>query len=289
MDAPVVVEIIDERVVRDGPRLFTTLEGHNPSGSIKDHMVLGELTELLNSGRVKSGDRVSEVSAGSTASSLAHYCREMGLACDLFVPDTLPKQQIADLKALGADVRTGSGAQGYALYEEFCARAQPHRFEQLTDHSLLRHYEALGAAIEDEVGPIDTVMGSVGTGHSLLGIAAAISPAPFVASAEPAEANAIPGVRNVELERFGPQDACTPEMFDLRLVLSAGERRDFGPVLTNRGEMWIGLSFALVLSAVERLLALRRTQRVFLVGAENHISGSVPRQAVRALTREGDQ
>jgi cysteine synthase len=271
VDAPTVVEILDPRIARDGTRMFTTLEGENPSGSIKDRMVRAELDELLGAGRLRPGDRVSDVSAGSTARSLAHNCRELGLVCDLFVPDVLPEQLTASWEQLGATVHRGSREEGYALYEEFCASEQPHRFEQLSDHSLLRHYRSLGSAVNEQVGPFDTVMGAVGTGHSLLGVADAIEPRPFVVSAEPAEPFVVLGIRNVELERFGPMDACKPEMFDLRLVLDADARREFGRVLTDRGEMEIGASFALVLSAVERLLAERSVERLFLVGAENRL------------------
>lgn len=272
MDDPTVVEIVDERIARNGARLFTTLEGENPSGSIKDRMVRAELDELIAAGRLSPGDRVSDVSAGSTARSLAHNCRELGLRCDLFVPDVLPEELTASWEQLGATVYRGSREEGYALYEEYCATEHPHRFEQMSDHSLLRHYRSLGEAVNEEVGPIDTVMGAVGTGHSVLGVAEAIEPRPLAVSAEPAEPFAILGIRNLELERFGPMDACKPEMFDVRLVLEAGERRDFGRVATDRGEVTVGKSFELVLSAVERLLAQRQPERVFLVGAENRIT-----------------
>jgi len=271
MDEPSVVEIVDRRLARDGTRLFTTLEGENPSGSIKDRMVLGELTELLEAGRLQPGDRVSEISAGSTARALAFHSRELGLRCDLFVPDSVDRREIEALESLGASVQTGTRESGFALYEQFCAAERPHRFEQLSDHSLLRHYSSLGAAVDEEVGPIDTVIGSVGTGHSLLGVAGGIEPAPFVVTAEPAEPNAVLGIRNVELERFGPQDTCKPELFDQRLVLDAGARRDLDRVLTDRGEMTIGRSFALVLSAAELLLRQRPVERLFLVGAENRL------------------
>jgi cysteine synthase len=271
MDEPTVIEIVDERIARDGARLYSTLEGENPSGSIKDRMVRAELEELLDKGRLRPGDRVSDVSAGSTARSLAHNCRELGLRCDLFVPDVLPEALTDSWEQLGATVHRGSREEGYALYEEFCAAENPHRFEQLSDHSLLRHYRPLGEAVARQVGPVDTVMGAVGTGHSVLGVAEAMEPRPFVVSAEPAEPFAILGVRNVELERFGPMDSCTPEMFDLRIVLAAGERKEFGGVQTDKGEMTVGRSFELVLSAVERLLEERAPKRIFLVGAENRI------------------
>lgn len=282
MEEPIVVEITDARLTRPGVQLLTTLEGGNPSGSIKDRMVGGELGELVAAGSLQPGHSVSEVSAGSTARSLAHYCREYGLTCELFVPDTLPDDQVAELEQLGARLHRGSRETGYALYEEFCARERPYRFEQLTDPTKSRHYRGLGAAVQAHAGPADAVAGAVGTGHSLLGSAEGIQPRPLVVSAEPAEPGAIPGVRNVELERFGPQDGCTPDLFDVRLVLSADERQDYRSVDTDKGEMSVGPSFSLVLSAVPRLLEGRALQRVFLVGATNRLARARAAAAVPA-------
>src|ERR1051326_7261280 len=103
-----VVEILDPRIRRGGARLFTTLEGDNPSGSMKDRMVRGELDELIAAGKLKPGDRVSEVSAGSTARSLAYHCHELGLVCDLFVPDIIPTEETDVFERLGANVYRGS-------------------------------------------------------------------------------------------------------------------------------------------------------------------------------------
>lgn len=267
--APTIVEVSDPRLARDGTRLFTTLEGENPSGSIKDRMVGGELAELLAAGTLEPGDRVSEVSAGSTARSLAWHGRDLGLRVDLFVPDILPVEETDSYAALGATVHRGSRETGYALYEEFCARERPHRLEQLSDNSLSRHYRALGAAANAEVGPIDTVIGAVGTGHSLLGTAEGITPRPLTVTAEPAEPYAILGVRNVELERYGPQDWCTPDLFDVRIVVPAEQRDVFGDgmVQTDHGEVNGGASLGLVLAAAARLLAERTVARVLLIGA----------------------
>jgi cysteine synthase len=271
VDEPTVVEIVDSRIARNGARMFTTLEGENPSGSIKDRMVHGELSALVDAGELKEGDRVSEVSAGSTARSLAHHSRRLGLVCDLFVPDTVPEEAIAELEQLGANVYSGNREEGYALYMKYCEEHPNHPLNQLGDESLARHYTTIGATVSELAGPIDTIIGAVGTGHSLLGAAGGIDPAPFVVTAEPAEPNAVLGIRNIELERFGPQDGCKPELFDLRLVLDAGERRDFGAVATDKGEMAIGESFSLVLSAAERLVAERDVERLLLVGAENRL------------------
>ena len=271
MDQPRVVEITDSRIARNGTRMFTTLEGQNPSGSIKDRMVRGELDELFGAGRLSAGDRVSEVSAGSTARSLAYHSRELGLVCDLFVPDTLPEEATADLEQLGANVNRGNREEGYALYMKYCEENPNHPLNQLGDDTLARHYASIAGAAAEH-GPFDAILGAVGTGHSLLGIAERLEPRPHVVSAEPAEPNAIAGVRNLELERFGPQDGCTPDLFDQRIVVDEAAREDPGEVETDVGPMVVGDSFKLVLAALRRLIDERAPGRVFLVGAENRLA-----------------
>lgn len=267
---PTIVEIIDDAVAApSGMRLFTTLEGENPSGSLKDRLVLGELTELLDAGVLRRGDVVSEVSAGSTARSLAHYCRQLGLECQLFVPVTMAGDDVDRLRALGADVQQVTREDAYPTYERFCAQHRTHRFEQLSDPKKKRHYASLGAAVAAVAGPVGAIVGAVGTGHSLLGSAEGIIPSPMVVSAEPDQPGAIPGVRNVDLERYGPADACAPEQFDQRVILAPDELVPVDSIKTDAGEIRVGDSFRLVLAAAARLGAESQFARVFVLGAEN--------------------
>jgi hypothetical protein len=225
-------------------------------------MVLGELSELLADGRLRPGDRVLEVSAGSTVRALAHHCRALGLQCDLFVPDTVPRDEIAALEALGATVHTGKREEGYALYEEFCERERPHRLEQLSDHALLRHYSPLGAAVNDDIGRDRTLAARSDRRNR---------PGPVRRERRAGRAECRPWHprrRGRALRAAGRVQA-----IDVRpqAVLEPEARTDFGSVLTDRGRMQIGQSFSLVLSSIGRLLERRPVATLFRVGAENRL------------------
>ena len=75
-----LVQLIDRRIrLSRDVQLWTSLEGENPGGSIKDRMVLPELLQL----KTKGINNISEISAGSTALSLAFYSQKFGLKCEL--------------------------------------------------------------------------------------------------------------------------------------------------------------------------------------------------------------
>ena len=52
-------------------RIFAKLEGQNPSGSVKDRVVLAMVEEAEARGQLKPGDTIVEASSGNTAISLS--------------------------------------------------------------------------------------------------------------------------------------------------------------------------------------------------------------------------
>jgi hypothetical protein len=248
--------------------------GDNPGGSIKDRMVLGELNDLITQGKLQRGDWVAEASSGSTARSLAYHCASLGLRCALFVPLTLPEPDLRRLSDSGAEVHPVEVEGAYERFGDFCRRRAVLPFNQLFDASKRRHYLAFGRAIADLVGPVDWLIGGVGTGHSLSGTGSGMSTAPLLFSAEPASGG-VNGIRNIALERHGPEDPCAEAWFNRRVVI---EKQDYFPhplIRTDRGNMAFSDSFRVVLgafrTAAEREPAADRPITVFLLGAQNRL------------------
>lgn len=253
----------------DGTRVWTSLEGENPGGSIKDHMVLHELRAWLESGRLRPGQTVAEVSAGSTARSLAHYARELGLRCVLFLPTGTSAETLAGLQSMGAEVHLGpADASLYAALDDHCAETGAIPFDQFKDRGKRRHYERLGREVAARLGRIDLVLGAVGTGHSLLGLAAGLEPRPRTVSVEPLDTE-IEGVRNLERLHFGDIDPCSPDSFDERILVEAGAIDPSPQVLSSDGPLHTTASFELVLAGARARLDEARGSRVFLIGAAN--------------------
>lgn len=272
----VIVEITDARLCLDsGTRFFTSLEGENPGRSIKDHMVLGEILALLKAGKLRPGDRISEASSGSTARSLAHYAQEMGLRCVLFVPDHLALEQVELLKSLQADVYRVEPTTAYERYSRFISEQKVHPLDQLGDPRLSRHYAELGREALRQLEHIDAVVGAVGTGHSLLGVARGIS----AGSAKPTRKitaeprhEKVSGIRNIDLERHGARDACNVGWFDERVLVDSDQYFPDLFIETTMGKIGFSQSFRLVLAAakIKAAEAPHYKQTFFLIGATNH-------------------
>ena len=132
-----LVKIIDPRL-QLSQDVFTTLEGENPGGSIKDRMVWGELSELLDGGDLKPGDDIAEISAGSTALSLAYYSQLLGLKCHLFVPQTLESKMLERLSNLQATLHFFADVKSaYEEFDQFIQKSKIRKFNQFGNLQLL--------------------------------------------------------------------------------------------------------------------------------------------------------
>jgi cysteine synthase len=263
-----VVEITDNRLpsIRNGCKIFTTLEGENPGGSIKDRMVYGELSELIKKGILKSGQTIAEMSAGSTAKSLAHYCQKFDIKCVLFVPDTMDPKNLDHLRKL-AEIHPVNVKNAFEAYEKFILKSGIRKFDQFGNKSLRRHYHFLGTELKIQCSP-SAIIGAVGTGHSLAGASEIFQDQIPVYTAEPCEIGKIPGIRNLRLESFGDKDPCDPS----KLKRIEVEERDYfkdKKLETNRGIIEISDSFRVVLGAVEKLNLNHGLISVVALGSNN--------------------
>lgn len=276
------VEIIDTDYLKGiplGHRIFTSLEGENPGGSIKDHMVKSQLELWLKEKIISPGDWTSELSSGSTALSLAYYAKALKLNCAIFLPKTTPLQTRQALIKLNVKTQLLDMATAYADYNAEAKTRGYFQFNQLFDANKKVHYHKLGEQFKNFHPPVNVVIGATGTGHSLLGIADGISKGcskrPWLVSAEPGGSIKIQGCRNLELERYGEQDPLTAAHINQRLILSdLNELWPFQIVQTDQGPLQINLSFQLVLGLLRPLLRHRRHLHVFAVGSANCLPSS---------------
>jgi 2,3-diaminopropionate biosynthesis protein SbnA len=90
----------------DAPRfeLFAKLESFNPGGSIKDRAALNVLLRAIERHEVEPGGTIIESSSGNMGIGLAQVCRYFGLRFICVVDVKTTTQNIALLKAYGAEV-----------------------------------------------------------------------------------------------------------------------------------------------------------------------------------------
>ncbi|SOD64135.1 cysteine synthase A [Streptomyces zhaozhouensis] len=90
-----------------GFRTFAKLEAANPGGSIKDRSAGAMVAEAVRTGAVVPGRTVVvESSSGNLGIGLAQACRYLGLRFVCVVDPRTNPQNVAIMRALGAEVRT---------------------------------------------------------------------------------------------------------------------------------------------------------------------------------------
>jgi cysteine synthase A len=206
-----------QRVVPAGSaRVLIKLESANPTGSMKDRVAQAMVQAALQSGRLKPGGTVVEYTGGTTGVSLAYVCAALGLRSHFVSSDAFSEEKLRTIRAFGGEltlVPSDGKRITRELVESMIARAealseQPGHWlcDQLHNRDGEAGYHALGEELWQQAGGrVDAFVQSVGSAHSLQGVANALrrrNPRVTIVAAEPAESPVLsggaPGAHKIE-------------------------------------------------------------------------------------------
>ena len=163
---------------RDGlaARLLVKLESRNPAGSAKDRVALAMVEDAEKRGLLSPGAAIIEPTSGNTGIGLCSVAAARGYRCIIVMPDSMSRERIMIMRALGAEVVLTPGAGGMsaaiARAEEIAA-ATPGSWiaGQFTNPANpAAHYAATGPEIwADTDGEVDIFVACIGTGGTVSG------------------------------------------------------------------------------------------------------------------------
>lgn len=181
-------------------RVVVKLESVNPTGSMKDRMARAAIEAAARDGRLPPGGTVVEYTGGSTGPALALVCAAMGYGCRLVSSDAFSREKLDHMAALGAEVfilPSDRGRMTQDLFRSMIGKAkelsaEPGAFwaDQLNNRDMTAGYHPMGEELWSQSGGVDVFVHSVGTGHSLAGVAAVLRrhrPGVRIVAVEPAE------------------------------------------------------------------------------------------------------
>jgi len=169
-----------------GTDVYLKLEVLQPIGSFK---IRGAYNAVRRLGPDELKDGVWTVSAGNAAQGVALAARTVGARCSVMVMDTAPDTKIRAIERLGASIVRTS-------YDEAWQTVIAHRSDRMTGHfvhpfdddDFIAGNGTAGLEILEDLPDVDAIIGPLGGGGLLSGIAAAVGalkPSTRIFAAEP--------------------------------------------------------------------------------------------------------
>ena len=195
-----------------GYHLYLKLEGHNPTGSVKDRVARYLIEHAERQGLLHPGSRVLEPTSGNTGIALAAICAPKGYKLTCVMPENTSQERRTLLELYGADIVDSpatEGSNGAVRVAREMAEGDADvfmPFQYGNPANPLAHYETTGPEIIRDLPDVGALVAGLGTGGTLTGVGRRLkehNPAIKVFAAEPEYGELVYGLRNID-EGFIP-------------------------------------------------------------------------------------
>ncbi len=196
-----------------GYTIHLKLEGHNPTGSVKDRVAKYLIDEAERFGRLQPGQRVLEPTSGNTGIGLAAICKVRGYPLTCVMPENTSEERKQLLTMFGAQIvfsPATEGSNGSVRVARELAAADPEvfmPFQYGNAANALAHYETTAPEIIADLPDVAAFVAGLGTGGSVTGAGKRLkvwNPAIKVFAAEPEYGDLVYGLRNLD-EGYVPE------------------------------------------------------------------------------------
>jgi len=199
-------------------RIYAKLEGHNPTGSVKDRVAKSMIEAAEGEGAIEPGHTILEPTSGNTGIALAMICRRKGYPLKVVMPDNVTEERTQLLRMYGAEIVYSEGAKGSnGAVEVALELAEDPSFympyQYGNEANPLAHYNGTAVEILEELDEVTAFVGGLGTGGTLMGNGRRLkeaNPETLIVAAEPKQGELVQGLRSLD-------DGFIPPIIDISL------------------------------------------------------------------------
>ena len=199
--------------------IYAKLEGHNPTGSVKDRVARSMIEKAEAEGAIEPGQTILEPTSGNTGIALAMICRRKGYPLQVVMPDNVTEERTQLLRMYGAEIvysESPKGSNGAVEVALEMAEApefyMPYQYGN--ENNPLAHYNGTAVEILDELDEVTAFVGGLGTGGTLMGNGRRLkeaNPETLIVAAEPMQGELVQGLRSLD-------DGFIPPIIDLSIL-----------------------------------------------------------------------
>jgi cysteine synthase len=272
-------------------RLLVKLEGYNPTGSVKDRACVAMLKAVKEDPRWDWSKTLLDASSGNMGCSIAYFGKAMGVNVRIVSSRKLTAEKRRFIEYFGASVETiGDFTIEGNQYCRELAESDPEQWyflDQLhNSENPMAHIRSTGPEILSEVPRITAVIGSIGSGGTLLGVGSYLKQMNNqiqIFAVEAASGTRLPGTAAlVDGDYRTPfiEQGFKDNIFDLSIQVSEAEAVDMARLLTQVG-VFGGLQTCAVIAAAWRIIESHKLRGDVVV-----ISGDTGWKNMDSLTQK---
>ncbi len=248
-----------------GYEIYLKLEGHNPTGSIKDRVAKYLIAAAEKAGRLHPGSRILEPTSGNTGIALAAICAPRGYKLTCVMPENTSEERTQLLELYGVDIVRSpatEGSNGSVRVAREMAAADPDvfmPFQYANPANPQAHFETTGPEILSDLPDIAAFVAGLGTGGTVTGVGRRLKahdPGIKVFAAEPEYGDLVYGLRNLD-EGYVPE-VLDQSVLDSRIKVDSLKALTATRALASQEGIFAGVSTGASLAVALRVCDPRR-------------------------------